>query len=188
MTPKLAPTVSLLRQPPSANKKIYNRKSSLLNGIFMKYIIGIMSLIGMFSISHLVYADDLFKPGEVITADKLNKIVQRIEIQENWKSPDMQNGWTPFDDTLFNPPGFFKDSMGIVHLRGAVKGGVIGGAIRKPIFTLPDGYRPEFREVRSVITHPDAIGRFDVHQDGEIIPVSGNNLFFILDGVTFRAK
>jgi len=44
----------------------------------------------------------------------------------------------------YNPAGYFKDSMGVVHLRGSINGGL------NEIFALPTGYGPAFREIHAV--------------------------------------
>jgi hypothetical protein len=85
-----------------------------------------------------------------------------------------------YDDT-YNPPGYFKDSFGIVHLRGLVRGGA------GTIFILPVGYRPAFRELQAVQTNNNTIGRLDVLTDGQVFMQNGNNGWFSLDGATFRA-
>lgn len=56
--------------------------------------------------------------------------------QEAWITPTLLNGWTNVggnDATL----QYFKDSTGIVHIKGVVTGGTA-----TQIFTLPEGYRP----------------------------------------------
>jgi hypothetical protein len=50
--------------------------------------------------------------------------------------PAFGAGWSNFGGG-FSPAGFYKDSLGIVHLQGLVNTG--GGSLA---FTLPEGYRP----------------------------------------------
>jgi hypothetical protein len=103
--------------------------------------------------------------------------------QEPWQTPTLENGWVPFA-TGYNPPGYFKDSMGIVHLRGLVRSGKIGFSI----FTLPIGYRPEFQNIFAASTAPDVYARLDVLTDGRVFPQTGSaNSWLSLDGITFRA-
>ena len=101
--------------------------------------------------------------------------------QEGWIAPTLLNGWVNYSGT-FNPAGYFKDSMGIVHLRGLVKNGTAGD-----IFRLPAGYRPPRRELQAVQTYGDTIGRLDIFSDGRVYMNKGNKTWFSLDGVTFRA-
>lgn len=51
-------------------------------------------------------------------------------------SPGLQNAWTGLPEA--ESPGFYKDQIGIVHLRGLIAGGTGPFA-----FFLPPGYRPE---------------------------------------------
>ncbi|MBD2288039.1 hypothetical protein H6F92_04100 [Microcystis wesenbergii FACHB-1317] len=102
--------------------------------------------------------------------------------EEAWIVPAFMNGWINFD-TTHNPAGYFKDSLGIVHLRGLVK----NGTNNTTIFTLPVGYRPSNQELQAVQTNLNTIGRVDILADGQVTVVSGSNGWVSLDGITFRA-
>jgi hypothetical protein len=102
-------------------------------------------------------------------------------VQPDWTLPILKNKWVNYS-TTYNPAGFFKDSLGIVHLRGLIK----GGSTRKAIFTLPAGYRPSFQEILVVQTSSSP-GRLDVKTNGEVYPYV-NSEWVSLDGITFRAK
>ncbi len=108
--------------------------------------------------------------------------------QEPWQVLTLQdtNGWVAFGDP-YNPPSYFKDSMGIVHLRGLVRGGLPSET--KPIFILPSGYRPQFRELFGTLISPNVAGRLDITPDGKAFPViaNANREWLSLDGITFRA-
>ncbi|MFC1783955.1 hypothetical protein ACFL02_10320, partial [Planctomycetota bacterium] len=107
--------------------------------------------------------------------------------QEGWQPPVFENSWVNLGSG-FNPAGYFKDSMGVVHLRGVVKDGTINYAI----FTLPSGYRPEYREVHATVTYDssdgNAMARVDVLSNGVVVASKGNNAYVTLDGITFRAE
>jgi hypothetical protein len=110
-----------------------------------------------------------------------------VEIeQEKWKEvTSFANGWKRYNDE-YNNAGYFKDSMGIVHLRGLVKGGTI--ARDKPIFTLPEGYRPNLRELHVVCTGTsNKSGRVDIEPNGQVSAVAGDSSWISLYGITFRA-
>lgn len=100
--------------------------------------------------------------------------------QESWQTPTFQNGWINYD-VNYNSAGYFKDSLGVIHLRGLVKHG------NGTIFTLPEGYRPARRELFGVATNPNVFGRIDVLLDGQVSMVTGNNGWISLDGITFKA-
>lgn len=102
--------------------------------------------------------------------------------QEDWRAVSFLNGWTNYGGS-YNPAGYFKDNMGMVHLRGLVK----SGAIPKHIFILPTGFRPQYRELQPVQTNSNTIGRVDVLTDGRVHVTAGNAGWLSLDGITFRA-
>ena len=101
--------------------------------------------------------------------------------QEGWQTPTFVNGWSNYHIS-YNPAGYYKDSMGVVHLRGLVKNG------SGTIFSLPVGYRPEYRELHGVSTNPNVAGRIDIFTNGEVRFEHGDNSWVSLDGITFRAK
>ncbi|MBD2037669.1 hypothetical protein H6F76_22175 [Leptolyngbya sp. FACHB-321] len=101
--------------------------------------------------------------------------------QEDWQTPTLQNGWVNYSKA-YNAPAYFKDSLGIVHLKGLVRAG------SGNIFTLPAGWRPASRELHAVATHPGEMGRIDVLTNGQVFMVKGNNTWISLDGITFRAR
>jgi hypothetical protein len=100
--------------------------------------------------------------------------------QDDWIPASLSNGWVNYGDG-YNPAGYFLDKNGVVHLRGLVKSG------KSSIFTLPSGYRPQYRELFTV-TAADALSRCDISTTGEVTPMSGGNSYYSLDGITFRAK
>jgi len=103
--------------------------------------------------------------------------------QEGWQTiRSFANGWRNYSNT-YNPAAYFKDSMGIVHLRGLVK----LGTIRKHVFTLPAGYRPARRELHVACTYNNVSGRVDILTNGQVLPWAGSNKWISLDGITFRA-
>ncbi|NEP89927.1 MAG: hypothetical protein F6K18_25610 [Okeania sp. SIO2C2] len=101
--------------------------------------------------------------------------------QESWKTPTLQNGWVNYGRG-YNSAGYFKDSLGIVHLKGLVKNGTAN-----TIFTLPVGYRPAAQELHSVATSPNAMARVDILSNGTVQRISGSSTWISLDGITFRA-
>jgi hypothetical protein len=110
--------------------------------------------------------------------------------QEPWQPVTFLNGWRNFWNP-YTTGGYFKDSQGVVHLKGMVSGGTIGLESDCFIFTLPAGYRPAQQELHVVLTSDgaagQAAGRADIDMKGNVIPVSGNKTWISLDGITFRA-
>lgn len=110
--------------------------------------------------------------------------------QEAWRSPELRNSWQNYGGG-FNPAGFFKDTQGIVHLRGLVKN-VTANANDTTIFALPPGYLPPNQELHFVISgeavNQGAVGRVDIDTAGKVQFVYGDSALVSLDGITFRAK
>jgi S-layer homology domain len=88
-----------------------------------------------------------FCPGAPVTRQQmavfLVKAVDAVTQSEAFHivgtagEPPFQNGWHNFGGG-FSTGGFFKDALGIVHLKGNLTGAGSGTTA----FTLPDGYRP----------------------------------------------
>lgn len=92
------------------------------------------------------------------------------------------NGWVSNSST-HPPASYWKDSDGIVHVRGLARAGVMGRAIAN----LPPGFRPGKRVLRYAVSG-DAPARVDITTDGDIIPSLASNVWFSLDGINFVAE
>ncbi len=104
--------------------------------------------------------------------------------QQDWQPPPaFLNRWHNYGSG-YNTAGYFKDSMGMVHLKGLVAGG-LGGTT---IFVLPVGYRPAAEQLHVTCTNNNTAGRLDIRPSGELVVVAGDSAWFSLDGVTFRAE
>ena len=98
--------------------------------------------------------------------------------------PVFQNGWV---NSLggFSTAAFYKDPLGVVHLRGSLSrnpGGV-------EVFTLPTGYRPS-QGLAMPMADTDASGSADllIQSDGDVIPQchTPGVCNASIDGLTFR--
>jgi len=105
-----------------------------------------------------------------------------VVTQQAWIAPTLGNSWVNYDAASYSAAGYFRDTLGIVHLRGILKGGTLTSAA----FTLPAGYRPAKIEYHAVVSN-GAFGFCVVSSNGQVIPWVGNNAAFSLDGITFRA-
>lgn len=94
-----------------------------------------------------------------------------------------------------NAVGFYKDSVGEVHLQGLVKSlySESPGCDSPPygyIFQLPTSYRPAATQINPAL-HNSTLARIDVLNTGWVAicqPSSfSQNDFFSLDGISFRA-
>lgn len=118
--------------------------------------------------------------GTVAAIQKqLGPLWTAIFAQETWTAPTLLNSWINFGVPL-NSAGYFKDGLGIIHLRGVVKDGIAA-----TIFILPIGYRPANQEVFVIVSN-NIIGRLDIKTDGSIYGQIYNNAYVSLDGITFR--
>ena len=91
------------------------------------------------------------------------------------------NSWVSFVGSTA-PAGYTKSVDNQVELRGQISSGVVG----QIAFTLPVGHRPEFPFNAQVCSN-NAFGMVIVGADGTIRPFVGNNAYFTLDGIRFRA-
>lgn len=110
---------------------------------------------------------------------------------EEWHAATLQGYFWGNYDPPYEPAAYFKDQLGIVHLRGAVKNisnAQVNGGTLFYLFKLPVGYRPANWEV-FVDVNTNVFGTVDVTPDGTVAsfsntPASG---FITLDGITFQA-
>ena len=99
-------------------------------------------------------------------------------------APTLLSGWVNYGDG-FAPVKYWKGPDNMVHIGGLIKNGVTSeGAV---IFTLPSGFRPEFKEIFTI--HQDnTVGRIDVNDNGNVIVVRAGAVFTSLAGISFLAK
>ena len=111
-----------------------------------------------------------------------------LEAQEAWHvvgasgQPAFQNSWASYYSSG-NTIAFMKDTLGFVHLRGMVK----SGTITATAFILPAGYRPA-ESYNFPAASNSAFGYGYILAAGNVVPQVGNNAWFTLDGVTFKAE
>lgn len=97
--------------------------------------------------------------------------------------PAFSNSWVNYAGG-YAPAAFWRDPLGLVHLRGLIKDGTVGQAA----FTLPPGFRPKENEVFGTVSN-GAIGRVDVLTDGTVTPQSpSTNTWVALNGIHFRTS
>jgi len=106
-----------------------------------------------------------------------------ILVQEGWTGAPLVQSWVNFNSE-YNSCAFYRDKQGRVHLRGLVKNGLTGN--NRTIFTLPGGYRPQGRELRTVMS-TESLGRIDILTNGRVVPTSVRNGWVSLDGISFQA-
>ncbi|MCP3744262.1 hypothetical protein [Paenibacillus sp. A3M_27_13] len=140
---------------------------------------------------------------KTLLADLVDTVQQantRLSVVENkkadkdnpaWIIPTLVNGWVSVVGGAPYTASYYKDSLGIVHMRGWVTGGVTAQATT--IFTLPVGYRPKQRGMFVVYDTGGAgttlkFATISVNLDGRVTvdAISGVNIG--LDQVSFLAE
>lgn len=112
-----------------------------------------------------------------------------IGAQQAWTNASLQNSWVAFGSP-YATPGYTKDSLGSVRLRGVAKSGTV--TTNTVIFTLPVGYRPssDLYIINAIaagwgICHITSSG--DVKFDSSSSSASAQSAFSF-DSITFRAE
>ncbi|QXH68614.1 phage tail fiber domain-containing protein [Pseudomonas asgharzadehiana] len=92
------------------------------------------------------------------------------------------NSWLDYGGGTFSPVSYYKDTDGIVHLRGAIKSGTVAAAA----FLLPAGFRPAGNSYFPCVSN-NAFGFFNITTGGGVVLQVGSNSYASLDGISFRA-
>jgi uncharacterized protein with beta-barrel porin domain len=104
--------------------------------------------------------------------------------QGSWIAPTLLNSWVNFGSP-WSTAGYYKDTVGNVHLRGTLK----SGTINNPCFTLPSGYLPGCNLVYPIYNNSTTdIGGVVVYPNGNVTCVAGTNVAIYLDNIIFRAE
>ena len=118
--------------------------------------------------------------------------------------PDFGTGWSNLggnanqNQGLWSTAGFYRDPLGIVHVKGVVKDPAPTQSTA--IFSLPSGYRPALSMIVTAPTDPNPpsnpklyiIGQnaqpSSVWAPGDIVPFAVGNAWVSLDGINFRCE
>jgi len=101
--------------------------------------------------------------------------------------PPFMNGASSFGVFDRSPVAFYRDPLGVVHLRGAIDQGT--GNNGKAAFKLPAGYRPPKSNdsvVPTAFNSPQPTGRVVTLSNGKVYSASAPGGATVLDGITFR--
>jgi|GEM_PF-3678079 len=99
-------------------------------------------------------------------------------------APTFQNSFTNYNNG-YTTVGYFKDKMGMVHLKGMVTH--TGDPDGLVVFTLPIGYRPGSGERVFMAYNSDTVSRVDILANGNVVVSAGVTGWLSLDGIYFRA-
>jgi hypothetical protein len=116
--------------------------------------------------------------------------VSTLQEPSPWISPTLINSWANYDPAAWAPAGFYKDALGIVHLRGLLKSGTFPSIA----FYLPVGYRPIGNGIFTHLNHNGTayqFARVDVQTDGGVEigeGATGTSSWSSIEGITFLAE
>ncbi len=95
--------------------------------------------------------------------------------------PQFENGWSNLGGGR-SAAAFYRDSQGLVHLKG-----VLSGTTATTAFTLPQGYRPSEQLFMPVAVGGPGFGGLNVNTDGRIVPICDPSCAVVgIDGLSFR--
>jgi hypothetical protein len=160
------------------------------------------------SAAHAGSADSAANANHATSADNANTLGGKSASQfapsaiEDWHEigaagePAFENSWKNIggepnlNQGVFSTAAFRRDPDGLVHLKGVVTSGSISST--NAIFYLPSGFRPEQAGIFSAATSDGSpkigwvyIGAAGSPYAGAVLPFTGGNTFFSLDGITF---
>lgn len=106
--------------------------------------------------------------------------------QPAWSAPTYQNNWANLG-TGYQNGGFFKDSLGFVHLRGLLNKTSGTPTAGEVMFNLPSGYRPAAHMVFPCVTNT-GVTTVEVRTTGDVLWKSGGFGNVFLDGISFDLR
>ena len=105
--------------------------------------------------------------------------------QPAYTNATLVNSWVAYGGT-FDIPGYLKDSLGFVHMRGTMKSGTTSAGTT--LFTLPAGFRPESDTyLPAVSASAGNSGSIQIQSNGTVAIISGVNTFFSIGHIVFKA-
>lgn len=139
-----------------------------------------------------------FRKADAETWTAWERHLTASDLDVTWNKPTLQPGWKQYApaDGSIHTVRFSKDTSGVVEIKGAVYGGVLG--LDTPVFTLPAGYRPMQSEyfvgIASSIGTPGVpqYHRTFIGTDGRVCIQSSSNtsnpVEFLSFGFRFRTR
>lgn len=107
-----------------------------------------------------------------------------------WNDANLVNNWVNYDTTKYGTAAYTITSSGEVFLRGRIKGGTRSWSTT--MFTLPEGYRPDYRITFNVISDNSNLlnryARVEINTAGDVKFMIGAGIYTALDGIRFMAN
>jgi hypothetical protein len=106
-----------------------------------------------------------------------------------WITPTLLNGWINYS-SAYQPIGYYKDSQGIVRLRGLISSGTSNTGTF--VFNLPKGYRPKKAALFSVLTSNGTVlvpATLEIASNGvAYLGFAGGNVWLSLENISYQAE
>jgi hypothetical protein len=134
----------------------------------------------------------VWNDGDTLSAADINGNFMALSTQLgaitaplDWTNLGLMNTWVSYGDG-YATPSYAKDALGIVHLRGLVKGST---APQVTIAVLPVGFRPKFNTETLVACGGTTPCTVLVKPTGEMLfeLISSASSWLSFDGLTFEA-
>ncbi len=122
-------------------------------------------------------------PSEKLEVNGDIKVSGQI-VQEDWNAPQLSEDWTTMSPP-HNPPGYFLDKSGVVHLRGMLRSKKKDAG---NIFVLPTYYRPAYIEYHNISSSKPDVSCLIFPHGGVYINKTEKDNYASLDGITFKVK
>lgn len=115
--------------------------------------------------------------------EEIEQDIKNIVTQEAWITPTLTNGWVSYAPPSGDTVAYYKDSLGIVRLKGIVSSGTVG----THMFTLPIRYRPKANKYFICSCTGISVGRVDISAVGTVV-VYAYTTWVSLDTISFKAE
>ena len=103
--------------------------------------------------------------GGPVSAQNARALEQHLR-RDPWHVPTLKNSWVDYAPTSWQGARYRKTLDGTVYIEGLVKDGTTTPGT--PIFTLPEGYRPNLTLMFATLTSPDVIARLTIQPNGDV--------------------
>jgi Concanavalin A-like lectin/glucanases superfamily len=119
---------------------------------------------------------------------EVNVVPSEVVAQEPWIAPSLLNSFANYDTATFNGAGYFKDTHGIVHIRGVLKR---TSSSTSPVFQLPAAYRCGLHHTFSIVAD-SKFARVLIDPSGQVSVPNADSAtwytYFSLDGIHFDTR
>ena len=153
-------------------------------------LIPLAVIVGVRSIGWTAAQLKAWNDGDVLKADDINGNFMALSTQIaavtaplTWSKLPVMGGWATYGSG-YADPSYTRDSLGVVHLRGLVKGTPVPGMT---VATLPDGFRPSYNMEEVLPCGGPSPCTVVFKPTGEVIfeLINSSSSWLSFDGLTF---